>query len=43
MQPIDYEIPLEINAVESDYLYTNVSNIINAGKGLFTAIPIYKK
>ena len=31
-----------IEAVESDYLYTQPSQIQNAGKGLFTAIDIYK-
>lgn len=33
---------LKIEASESDYLYTTVSTIQNAGKGLFTAIDIYK-
>jgi hypothetical protein len=32
----------KIEAPESDYLYTDVSQIPNAGKGLHTAIPIYK-
>ena len=32
----------QIEARESDYLYTADSNIPNAGKGLFTAIPIWK-
>ena len=32
----------KINAPESDYLYTNSSQIFNSGKGLFTAITIYK-
>jgi SET domain-containing protein len=32
----------KINASESDYLYTNPSQITNSGKGLFTAITIYK-
>lgn len=32
----------KIDAPESDYLYTEVSQIPNAGKGLFTAINIYK-
>ena len=31
-----------INASESDYLYTNPSQITNSGTGLFTAINIYK-
>ena len=31
-----------INAPESDYLYVQDSQLSNAGKGLFTAIPIYK-
>ena len=31
-----------INASESDYLYTNPSQITNSGIGLFTAITIYK-
>lgn len=30
------------DAPESDYLYLGVSQLPNAGKGLFTAIPIYK-
>lgn len=33
---------LKIEASESDYLYTDDSTIQNAGKGLFTAINIYK-
>jgi hypothetical protein len=33
---------LEIDAPESDYLYIQDSQITNAGKGLFTAIDIYK-
>jgi SET domain-containing protein len=33
-------IPIEIP--ESDYLYTDISQIENAGNGLFTAIKIYK-
>lgn len=32
----------KIDAAESDYLYTDNSQIPNSGKGLFTAIPIYK-
>ena len=32
----------KINASESDYLYTNPSQITNSGTGLFTAINIYK-
>jgi len=31
-----------IEAAESDYLYTDLSQLPNAGDGLFTAIPIYK-
>ena len=31
-----------INASEEDYLYTQTSQIPNSGKGLFTAIKIYK-
>jgi hypothetical protein len=31
-----------IDSAESDYLYDSKSQITNAGKGLFTAIPIYK-
>ena len=31
-----------IEAAESDYLYTALSQLPNAGDGLFTAIPIYK-
>jgi hypothetical protein len=33
---------LEIDAPESDYLFIQNSQITNAGKGLFTAIDIYK-
>ena len=33
---------MEIDAPESDYLYIQDSQITNAGKGLFTAIDIYK-
>lgn len=32
----------KIDAPESDYLYTAVSQLPNAGKGLYTAIAIYK-
>jgi hypothetical protein len=32
----------KIEVPESDYLYTATSQIPNAGKGLITAIPIYK-
>ncbi|WP_309641621.1 SET domain-containing protein [Flavobacterium sp.] len=32
----------QIDAPESDYLYTAVSQLPNAGNGLFTAIDIYK-
>lgn len=35
--------PNAINAPESDYLYTAVSQLPNAGMGLFTAIKIYKE
>jgi uncharacterized protein len=31
-----------ISAPESDYLYTDISQLPNAGKGLYTAIKIYK-
>jgi uncharacterized protein len=31
-----------INAPESDYLYTQTSQLENSGNGLFTAIPIFK-
>ena len=31
-----------INALEEDYLYIQQSQIPNSGKGLFTAIKIYK-
>lgn len=31
-----------IDASESDYLYTDTSQLPNAGNGLFTAITIYK-
>ncbi len=34
--------PIPINSTESDYLYTDSSKILKAGKGLFTAIKIYK-
>lgn len=33
---------LKIEAPESDYLYIDISTIQNAGKGLYTAIDIYK-
>lgn len=33
---------MEIDAPESDYLFIQNSQITNAGKGLFTAIDIYK-
>ena len=36
------EITLKIDAEESDYLYTQISQISNAGLGLFTAITIYR-
>lgn len=32
-----------IESSEEDYLYTKNSQIQNSGKGLFTAIPIYKE
>ena len=32
-----------INALEEDYLYVQQSQIPNSGKGLFTAIKIYKE
>jgi SET domain-containing protein len=32
----------KINAPESDYLYIEASQLPGAGKGLFTALPIYK-
>jgi len=35
-------INYKIEAKEADYLYINESQIPNSGKGLFTAIPIYK-
>lgn len=31
-----------INAPESDYLYVNISQLPDSGKGLYTAIKIYK-
>ena len=31
-----------IEALETDYLYIHASQIPNSGKGLFTAINIYK-
>lgn len=31
-----------IEAQESDYLYVQTSQLLNSGKGLFTAISIYK-
>lgn len=34
--------PISIDAAESDYLYIEISQLANAGKGLFTAIKIYK-
>jgi hypothetical protein len=40
-QPItDYN---NIDATEADYLFIDISQLPNAGKGLFTAIPIYKE
>lgn len=38
--PFDH-YPVAIEAKESDYLYTGISGIKNAGNGLFTAIPIF--
>jgi SET domain-containing protein len=35
-------LSLKIEAPESDYLYIENSQLPNAGKGLFTAIDIYK-
>lgn len=32
----------KIQAEESDYLYIQTSQLPNSGKGLFTAIDIYK-
>ena len=31
-----------IEALEEDYLYTDMSQLINSGKGLYTAIAIFK-
>ena len=39
MKTISYN---KIDAVESDYLYIETSQIPNSGNGLFTAIEIYK-
>ncbi len=39
MKTISYN---RIDATESDYLYVETSQIPNSGKGLFTAIDIYK-
>ena len=36
------DITLKIDAEESDYLYTQVSQIANAGLGLYTAITIHR-
>lgn len=33
----------QIEAEESDYLYVQESQLLNSGKGLFTAIEIYKE
>lgn len=33
----------KINADESDYLYIQESQLLNSGKGLFTAIDIFKE
>ncbi|MFM2191945.1 MAG: hypothetical protein RLZZ118_902 [Bacteroidota bacterium] len=35
-------LPEPILAAEADYLYIQASQIVNAGNGLFTAIPIFK-
>ena len=35
--------PIKIEAPESEYLYLETSQLANAGKGLFTAIKIYKE
>ena len=35
--------PIKIEAPESEYLYIETSQLANAGKGLFTAIKIYKE
>jgi SET domain-containing protein len=32
----------QIDIPEEDYLYVNISQLPNSGKGLYTAIPIYK-
>lgn len=37
-----YQQTDSIEALESDYLYVELSQIENAGKGLYTAIDIYK-
>ena len=44
MAPKKYNIesPDKIDAKEADYLYTQSSQIPNAGKGLFTCVPICK-
>ena len=34
--------PEQIDADEKDYLYIKRSGITNAGKGLFSSIPVYK-
>jgi SET domain-containing protein len=36
------ESPDKIDAKESDYLYIKESQIPNAGKGLFTSLPIFE-
>ena len=33
----------QINAEESDYLFVTISQILNSGNGLFTAVDIYKE
>ncbi len=39
MKTVSYH---QIDALESDYLHVEVSQLINAGNGLYTAIDIYK-
>jgi hypothetical protein len=35
-------LSFKIDAKEKDYLYVKESQIFGSGKGLYTAIPIYK-
>lgn len=42
MKAKEYELPEPIDAPETDYLYVGTSGITGAGKGLFTAIPIFQ-